>query len=292
VRRRLLVLLLASAVPWIQVRIDASSGFRAQEEILYLWSGEQVRRLCPGFEALMADIYWIRTVQYFGGQRAFAQEKRFDLLEPLVNITTTLDPKLEIAYRYGAVFLSEARPFGAGRPEAGIALLERGAQQLPRSWILQQNLGFYTYFYLRDPHRAAAAVLKAARLPGAPVWLENMAADFLVKGGERETARRIWMRMYEQSEEGPIKANARSQLQRLDALEGADILTRQVRVFVAKTGRLPGSLAELGRAGLLPFPPNDPTGIPFEYRADTGKVEIARGSQLWRVPGPLGSGYQ
>jgi len=38
-------------------------------------------------------------------------EKRFDLLVPLVNITIALDPRLEIAYRYGATFLAE--PFSA-----------------------------------------------------------------------------------------------------------------------------------------------------------------------------------
>ncbi len=61
------------AVPWSQARIDERLGsFRAQEEVLYLWSGEHVRRLFPGFEGLAADIYWLRTVQYFGGERVFS----------------------------------------------------------------------------------------------------------------------------------------------------------------------------------------------------------------------------
>ena len=37
-----------------------------------------MKRLFPGFESLAADVYWLRTVQYFGGERAFAAEKRFD----------------------------------------------------------------------------------------------------------------------------------------------------------------------------------------------------------------------
>jgi hypothetical protein len=69
--------------------------------VLYLWSGEHVKRLVPGFENLAADLYWLRTVQYFGGQRLFVSDKRFELLRPLIDITTTLDPRLEIAYRYG-----------------------------------------------------------------------------------------------------------------------------------------------------------------------------------------------
>ncbi|HUL78515.1 MAG TPA: hypothetical protein VL691_14720, partial [Vicinamibacteria bacterium] len=220
---RLAWLLLLPVVPWAQARIDASlGGFRAQEEVLYLWSGDQVRRLFPGFEGLMADVYWLRTVQYFGGQRVFAAEKRFDLLEPLIDITVTLDPRFEIAYRYGASFLAEPLPIGAGKPASAVALLERGVRNLPRSWLLQQHLGFYTYFFLRDAHRAADALLAARRLPGAPPWLETMAADFLAKGGDRETARRMWARLYEQQEEGPLKRNALNQLQRLDALDATD----------------------------------------------------------------------
>jgi len=109
VTRRLLVLLvlLLPAVPWLQTQIDRrAGGFRVQEEVLYLWSGTHVKRLFPGFEALAADVYWLRTVQYFGGERLFRADKRFELLRPLVDITTTLDPRLEIAYRYGAIFLS------------------------------------------------------------------------------------------------------------------------------------------------------------------------------------------
>src|SRR6185436_6174550 len=80
-RLALLLLAAASLVPASQARIDQRTGtFRAQEEVLYLWSGEHVRRLVPGFESLAADIYWLRTVQYFGGQRLFVSGKRFELL--------------------------------------------------------------------------------------------------------------------------------------------------------------------------------------------------------------------
>ncbi len=157
--RRLAVLLLAlvPAVPWSQSRIDRRVGvWRAQEEVLYLWSGDQVRNLFPGFEGLAADVYWLRTVQYYGGQKAFSTERDFALLRPLVEITTSLDPRLDIAYRYGAVFLSEPPPAGAGRPQEGIEVLEKGARAMPESWRLRQHLGFFHFLYLGDARRAAA----------------------------------------------------------------------------------------------------------------------------------------
>ncbi len=122
-----------------------------------------MKRLVPGFEHLAADIYWLRTVQYFGGERVFAKDKRFDLLYPLIEITTTLDPRMEIAYRYGAVFLAEPFPIGAGRPDLGVAVLERGVRNNPASWRLHQELGFFHFVYRqrreargRDPRRGVA----------------------------------------------------------------------------------------------------------------------------------------
>lgn len=271
------MLALAALVPWLQGRLDARLGtFRSQEDVLYVWSGERVRRLAPGLDNVMADLYWIRTIQYFGGTRAFSQERRFELLEPLIDITVTLDPRFDIAYRYGATFLSEPAPLGAGRPEAGIRLLERGAEHLPNAWILQQNLGFFTYLYLHDAERAAAALRRARQVPGAPVWLETLAADLLGKGGRRDEARRMWQQLYEQSE-GPMRENARY---RLDLMAAEDVLAawdRQLAAFQRSLGRWPRSLEEAGSS----LPLVDPTGAPFVYAASTGHVGVAPTSKIW-----------
>ena len=279
----LLLLLLVPAVPWTQRQIDQRAGaFRPQEEVLYLWSGGQVKRLFPGFEALAADIYWLRTVQYFGGQRLFASGKKFDLLRPLVEITTTLDPRLEMAYRYGAIFLSEPVPLGAGRPREGVEVLATGAKNLPGSWRLRQDLAFFHNIYLRDPKRAAAILLEAAEIPGAAFWLRTMAADLLTAGTDRATSRRMWTQMYEQAEEGIIRENARIRLQVLDSLDAADRLTGLVAVFEKGRGRRPARLEELREAGLWGGPVVDVAGTPFGYDEKSGRVSVSRESPMWR----------
>jgi len=275
--------LLAFLVPWTQTRIDATSGtFRAQDESLYLWSGQHVKRLVPGFEAIMADVYWLRTVQYFGAQRVFAREKRFELLYPLIDITTTLDPRLEIAYRYGAIFLSEPPPTGAGRPRDGIAILEKGCQALPHSWRLRQDLGFFHFLFFGDAHKAAEVLLQAADIPGAAFWLRTLAADMLAKGGDRQTARRMWQQMYEQSEDGIIKVNALERLKVLDALDQADALTERVATLERRAGRRLGAPFDLAALGLPRSALVDATGVPFEYDPATGRVSVSRRSTLWR----------
>jgi hypothetical protein len=279
----LALLLVAPLVPLSQQRIDRLAGaFRPQEEVLYLWSGEHVRRLVPGFESLAADIYWLRTVQYFGGQRRFASDKRFELLRPLIDITTALDPRLEIAYRYGAVFLSESPPFGAGRPEQGVEVLEKGVAALPDAWRLRQDLGFFHYLFLNDAQTASRILLEAAEVEGAAFWLRTLAADLLAKGGDRAASRRMWKQMFEQAEDGIIRENARLRLLILDSLDTADALARGVLEFERRQGQRPARLEALAAAGLWRGPLVDRANVPFGYDAATGRVFIQEASPMWR----------
>jgi hypothetical protein len=274
---------LFGAAVYCQGQIDKRLGtFRPTEEALYLWKGEQVKRLVPGFENLTADLYWLRTVQYFGGERLFATDKKFELLTPLTDITTTLDPRLEIAYRLGAIFLCEARPVGAGRPREGVALLEKGAKEIPGSWRLRQDLGFFIFVFLGDSQRAARVLTEASKIPGAAYWLEAMAAEIMAKGGDRAASRRMWQQMHDQAEGDFIKANAQEHLRVLDALDKADRVGLAVQAFERRFGRKPHDLGDLRALGLNPQAIVDPDGVPFDYDPETGKVKVSVKSPSWR----------
>jgi hypothetical protein len=276
-------MLLAPLLPLVQGEVDRRLGaFRAQHEVLYLWSGERIRRLTPGFHNLMADVYWLRTVQYFGSQRAFATDKQFDLLGPLVNITTEIDPRLEIAYEYGATFLAEPKPLGAGNPEAAIALLGRGIANNPRNWKLRQDLGLFHLFFMNDAARASQVLLEGARVAGAPPILRTLAAQVLAKGGERRSAEALWAQIYEQSEPGQLKENAGLHLRQLQSLDAVDALDAAARAFARRSGRPPATLDELRRSGLTTTPTVDASGVAFEYNPQTGEASLSPRSSLWR----------
>jgi tetratricopeptide (TPR) repeat protein len=278
-RDAVLLVALGAAVLATQTRVDRSLAALPPRSP-GLWAGREMKRLVPGFEGPFADIYWLRTVQYYGGQRAFASKARYELLYPLIDITVTLDPRLEIAYRYGATFLAEPLPSGAGDPQKAVAVLERGVKALPENWRLRQYLGFIIFLFLHDSDRAAKVLNEAAELPGAAFWLRTLAADLLQRGGERQAARSMWKQMYEQAEEGSIKENARLRLRQLDALDQADALTAAAVAIEKRTGRKPASLAEIG--ALARQRVVDPTGVPFEYDPKKGTVEISPRSILWR----------
>ena len=39
------------------------------ERLLYVRSGEAAKRIALAFDALAADVYWIRAIQHYGGDR-------------------------------------------------------------------------------------------------------------------------------------------------------------------------------------------------------------------------------
>lgn len=188
----------------------------AIEETLYVSYGEAIKRASLGFDGLMADVYWIRTLLYFGGEferqrgaNQYFDVNRLKLLQPLLDITVELDQKHIAAYRFGAVFLPDIDA------DAAIRFVERGVRNNPDEWRLYQDLGFVQWRRSRF-REAAEAYARGSELPGAPAWMRTMPALMLAKGGERETARAMFLRVYEESDDPFIKQVCEEQLTLLD----------------------------------------------------------------------------
>jgi hypothetical protein len=106
-------------------QVDRMRSGATLQEVLYISSPAALKRLSLGYDGLVADIYWTRAVQYFGSKH-FAGSRHYDLLAPLLEITTALDPHLTVAYEFGANFLAPRPPNGAGQPQRAIELTEFG----------------------------------------------------------------------------------------------------------------------------------------------------------------------
>jgi hypothetical protein len=256
------------------------------QRVLYVRSPEALKRMALGFDALAADVYWIRAIQQYGGDRLDrARARRYELLYPLLDITTSLDPYFNIAYRFGAIFLSEPYPGGPGRPDQAVALLRKGIAVQPTRWQYYHDVAFVHYWALRDPIAAATWFRRAAEQPGAPNWLMPVAAAMLVQGRDRASARFLWQQMLGADQEW-LRRRAQHALQQLDALDGID----QLDAIVAETPKPPGdrySWEWLARARGLRGVPLDPSGTPYELDPVTGRVTVAESSLLFPLPKPV-----
>jgi tetratricopeptide (TPR) repeat protein len=264
------------------------------EDWMYVTSGEAARRMTVGYSALAADLYWIRAIQYFGGIRlrlvnpapGLAGEPAptgYPLLYPLLDVTTTLDPRFNIAYRFGAVFLGEPFPGGGGRPDLAIALLEKGLRARPDKWEYMQDIGFVHYWWLQDYGSAAKWFDRASQVAGAPWWLKSLAAVTLAEGGDRESSRLMWSAIYESAEIDWLKRDAERRLVQLRALDDIDALQAMVDRLATARGAPSADWTEAIRAGLLKGVPLDPTGLPYVITA-TGQVQLSATSGLLPLP--------
>ena len=242
------------------------------EEVLYLPSGKTVKRLSLGYSGLLADIYWTRAVQYFGSKH-LKHSTRYDLLYPLLDITTDLDPKLIVAYEYGAVFLSQRPPDGAGQPDKAVALAEKGIRANPDYWRLYFTLGFVQYMDRHDAKAAESAFQKGSEVPGALPWMKVMAARMAERSRDIETSMMLWRGVYETTSDPNVKNTAELHLASLQANRDINQLERLVQAYRQHTGTLPATWTDLLRAGLISHIPLAPYGEPYVLHAD-GSVDV------------------
>jgi hypothetical protein len=265
--------LLFALVAALQVKIDVGAlTYNDRNQELLLRSASAVRRMSFGYDALAADFYWTRAVQYYGS-RAGVQGSQFGQLWPLLDIATTLDPKLIAAYRFGAIFLSEPPPAGAGRTDYAVALVKRGMAANPNNWYLASDLAFLDYWRLRDYAGAVDAYLAGSKMPGAPSWMRIIAALVAQRGGSLETSRMIWTEIYNSTQDKTVRERAVATLRGLRALEDEEQLDALAQEYRNRTGHFPTSIDDLRNSGLLRDIALDPAGYAYLVGPD-GKAHL------------------
>jgi hypothetical protein len=276
------VLLVGFAGVWrLQHAIDSQlAATHEEQDDVVLRSGPLLKAMSLEYAPLVADLYWTRVVQYYGNKH-LNEQSNLELLWPLLDVTTTLDPNLIVAYHFGGMFLSDSAPRGAGKPELGIELLQRGIRANPEYWRFYEDLGFIYYFDLRDYPKAAAVFLEGSKIPGAMIWMKTFAARISEKGESLETSAMLWSEIYNSTKEPSIKENAKVHLQLLRARANCEQLNQIAAEYEKRTGRRPGNMRELVNAGLLPALAVDPEGFVYAFDAE-GKAQISPASPLFR----------
>lgn len=282
-----IAILLAAAVG-LQIARDRQPPLPLPEaggSIMYVQSPEAVRRVSLSYDALAADVYWIRAIQHYGSTKLSTDpDKAFDQLYPLLDLTTSLDPRFDVAYRFGAIFLSEPFPNGPGRADLAVALLEKGLEAQPERWEFAQDIGFVHYWWRQDYTAAAEWFLRAAEIPGAPNWLKPLTAVTLAQGGNRASSRRLWQEVYDGADVDWLRAQAELRLTQLEAMDQMDQLRAAASDYEARFGVPLRSWEDLVRAGYLRGVPVDPAGYPFHLDAERAQITLASDSSLNPLP--------
>jgi hypothetical protein len=271
-------------VVMLQVRIDAQqTSLGEKRDELLIQSGPLLKKLSLGYDALLADIYWTRAVQYYGAKLP-TSDRNYSLLFPMLDVATTLDPNLIVAYHFGAFFLSEKQG-SANRPDLAVQLVKKGVIANPGDWQIASDLGFLYYMRLMDYDKASAAYLATSKIPGAPSLFKILAARIASKGGALDTSRIIWSEVYESTQDPKVKERALVALKGLKAQTDEMQLDAIAEEYQKRFGRYPQSIRELLDAGMIAGNPVDPDGFPYVMGTD-GKSQLDPRSTVVIDPGP------
>jgi tetratricopeptide (TPR) repeat protein len=259
--------------------------------------GARLKGFALGNEGLLADWYWMQSLQYIGRKIIDNPEAKVSidnlkplnprLLYPYLENSTSLDPKFKAPYLYGAIVLP------AIDPEQAIAIAEKGIRENPSEFRLFQHLGFI-HWRLGNYEKASEVYARGAAIPGAPPFLQLMAAQMKSQGGSRETARAIYRQMADESE-GQSRDLALLRLAELDFFDERDALRPALNAFRERNGRCAARWSELfpllktvklpgGREFRIDRNDNlvDPTGVP--YLLDTEGCDVRIDVDRSKIP--------
>jgi tetratricopeptide (TPR) repeat protein len=271
-----------------------------EDEDLYL-SSQRIKTLSGDFNGLVADWYWMNSLQYIGRKIVKGHDAGYDsikdlrplnpkLLYPMLDRTTTLDPGYRVAYTFGAVVLP------AIDEEQAIKLTEKGIADDPNDWRLYQHLG-YIYWQRGDYEKAAEVYDQGSQIEGVPSFMRQMSAKVRLEGGSREMAREIYRHIYETAEDTQTKELVAMRVAQVDSLEEREEIQKVLADFQKNTGRCPASWGDVfnslrllkmsngkGLNFLKPNIPVDPTGAPYLLANSNGKCEVTLDFSASKIP--------
>jgi len=267
IKKFLFVILLLLLIANLSYRIDLKKTHHELiGELMYFPSGFAVRALSLGFYAPLADMVWLRFIQYYGEHRM--TDARFDLMYHILDILTTLDPYFVHAYTLGALMLTH----DANRPDQAMKLLKKGMRADYNEWRTPFIYGFINYVFLRDYKTALAYLRISSQKPNATDMPKRWAGYIALKRiGDLKVALALWLDLYNNAKNPEEKNIAEIYIREIKMEMDIEFLNKKVEEFVQKIGRQPISLNELVVYKFIDSIPSEPHGE--KYYLKSGKVK-------------------
>lgn len=185
----------AAAGHWLEQRGAALvPRERALEELAYYPTGTWLKAMSLGESALLADLTWLRAVQYYGERRQI--DNTFRLLYHAFDVVTNFDPRHLPSY----VFAGHALAQEGNQFQNGVTLLLKGRDADPAHWLYPFEIGFLYYVQKRDYLTASLWFQEAARKPGCPEMARRFAAFASQRAGSRQSAIALWQLVAENTD--------------------------------------------------------------------------------------------
>lgn len=265
-----LAVLACTVIYTLQQRLDVYKGKSPHiGEFMRLPDAGQLKVASLGYESLVADVLWLKTVQHMG-EKTISGEG-YDWIYKALDTVTTLDPEFLAPYEVGGLILTIL----AEKTELSNRLLEKGVKHCPDVWQLKLYLGFNHFYFLKDYKTAAHYISQAAAIKGSPPYLPVLASRLYVQADDPAYALEFLMRMYESTEDKKLRYKMKKQIDLLKS----EVLVRELQkiadLYKERTHSQAHDLNELVRTGFLRRIPEGPGGGYF-YVDGSGMVRSSK----------------
>ena len=223
----------------------------------YTLPAEFSRVLAFGYQGLLSDYQFLRTVTFYGDRFVMHErmtEEDWDFFARSLQAVTELDPYFLDPYVLAEGLLTwEARRFDQAN-----ALLGKGMRHRDWDWRLPYYIGFNYFYFLKDYATGSRYLMQAAEIPGSPAYLNTLAARIAYYGGKSNTALLFLQQMLAQSNSEALKKRMAKRLLALQHAVRIEAALQQYRN--ANNGANPSTMSDLVTHGYLDTMPPDPYG--------------------------------
>lgn len=280
-----LFLLFALAAQILHLGLDKTPLDTPNDLHETLPSQEALKFLSLTYEALVADYYWLKTINEFGD----VQKHRYGYpnLEPLTRSVLTLDPYFETGYTFAGTSLTVEQM----DPSVSVELLEQGMKYRPDLWRIPFLLGFNAYYFLNDYEKAAKAMARAAQIPGASPVAAPLATRLAAQAGQPELGIQMIDALLQDVADAKLKREYKERRNLLLIELHLSWLNQALQQYAKKSKTCPASFDQVIAADILRGLPEEPLGGLYTISADCKAISTSEFEQL-RVHGKTQTDYE
>ena len=271
------LILLAGSSVLLHLLDGQRTAVARAEQLAYLPKGEYLKLAVLGYRQVVADLIWLQAVQHIGAKRD--TQRGYSWTYHAVDVLTDLDPTFVPPYQATGLFLGVL----VGRQEEGLAILDKGIRHNPSSWQLPFLAGYVSYYELCNPVAGGEYLRIAARVPGSPAYLPQLAARMTVESGDPTAALEFLDRFSRSVTDERVREALLQRMKEIVQEKDLRFLEESIRRYRAKYGQPPAKLEDLMLHGIIPQLPADPLGGEYEVDTFSGVVRATSKRDRLRI---------
>lgn len=253
-------------------------ALKREEQFKYLPNGTFLKGAALGYDALLADILWIRGIGYFADQ--YHEKGNYFWLFRLLEAAVELDPKYIEPYEFGGIVLANE----IGDIKHSTILLKRGMENVsrdnPRYWYLPFFLAFNYWYHENDYSQGAEYLSVAASFPQAPAYLPMLTARMYADADNAATALPFLDEMIKSAESDERRDALLKRKKEVLVNYHLDILDQSIKKYHDLYKKYPNNLNELVSTGIMREIPDEPFGGRYFIDLNSFKAKSTKSERI------------